>query len=227
MRPDATQAIEAALAKVPLFEEVSPLLVRQLAGRARLVKASPGAVIFREGEPGGTLAVLVEGTVSVTRATAQGERLLARRGPGDVLGELALLDQGTRSATVTADSDLRLVLLDAAGFESVLRGSRGFALELIRVLARRLRDAGEGVGSAGKVHERLAAYLLRECGEAQELRLTLTKTALAERLGARRETVSRAFAQLAEARLIRVSGRVVRLLDRGSLEEVAAEAGGV
>ena len=94
-----------------------------------------GATIFAEGDPGEAMYVVQSGTVEIRQAGAPVNTL----GPGEIFGELALIDQSPRSATARASSDCRLVALNEQRFLFSIQHSPLFALEVLRTLARRLR----------------------------------------------------------------------------------------
>lgn len=104
------------LKQVPLFSACSNRELRAIAGVVKEVDHPKGTVIAREGDPGVGLFVIVDGDAEVTI----GGKRMARLSRGDFFGEIALLDGGPRSATVTAKSDLRLLGLT----EWVFRGDR-------------------------------------------------------------------------------------------------------
>jgi CRP/FNR family transcriptional regulator len=129
------------LADVPLFSGCSK---RDLETIARIVKEldhPAGSVVAKEGEPGIGLFLILEGTADVS----VGGRKKATLGPGDFFGEIALLDGGPRTATVTATSDLRLYGLTEWVFRGVLKEHPAIAVKLLQAMAARLRDATKEV----------------------------------------------------------------------------------
>jgi CRP/FNR family transcriptional regulator, cyclic AMP receptor protein len=96
---------------------------------------SAGDVVFREGDAGDAMYVVLEGTVEVK---ANGEHV-ETLGPGEVLGEMALIDQGPRAATVVAQSACRLARIPEKRFLFMVRETPHFALQIMRVMAHRLR----------------------------------------------------------------------------------------
>lgn len=95
-----------------------------------------GAIIFSEGDdPGGLMYVVVEGQVDIL---VQGERI-DTLGPGISLGEVGLVDKGPRTATAVARSDCRLEPIDARRFQFMVQQTPYFALEMLEILALRLR----------------------------------------------------------------------------------------
>jgi len=107
MRPDPEQ-----LADVPLFASLSTEQLQAVATLSELRHAEPGTVLIGEGAPGYALFVLQEGTASVTSGGGEVRSL----GAGDFFGEIALLAEGPRTATVTATSPARLVVMYGSDF---------------------------------------------------------------------------------------------------------------
>ncbi len=136
---------EQAFQRVTLFAELSANDVAAITRAARPESAAAGDVLCREGEPGHDFYVIVDGEATVDR----GGRLLRRIGPGDSFGELALLDRGPRSATVTAATDLRLLRLAELDFSALLDEVPALAHKLLAALARLLREAEARSDAAG------------------------------------------------------------------------------
>lgn len=108
-------------------------------------RVEPGALLFREGDPGGSLFVLLEGEAAVYVRGPGGEHLkVAQLTPGDVLGERSCIDPSPRSATVTATSELHLLELSRAELDRMIRELPSVASRLLGVivqgLAHRLRS---------------------------------------------------------------------------------------
>jgi hypothetical protein len=111
-----------------------------------------GDSIFREGDPGDGLFIVEEGEVELTGG---GQKRIARLGPGDVFGELAVLEGRPRECGARAVSDLKLVRVDPGALEPLLRESPDVALLLLRRLARRLHEARDP-GAAAPAQARTA-----------------------------------------------------------------------
>lgn len=107
--------------------------------------AAAGDVLAAEGRTGRELIVIVDGTAVI----CVGGREVARLGPGDVIGEVALLDHGSRTATVVAETDLEAVVSSAAEFAQILAAVPAVARSLLVALARRLRAADDLLLAAG------------------------------------------------------------------------------
>lgn len=97
----------------------------------------PGGVIFSAGDTGNEMYVVRSGQVELRI----GDTVLETVGPGGILGELALVDPAPRSASAIAGPDCALARVDAAAFDDLVRRVPGLALEVMRVMARRLRKS--------------------------------------------------------------------------------------
>lgn len=94
-----------------------------------------GAVIFVEGQSAAEMYVVRDGTVSLRK----GGEILKTLDPGEVFGEMALIDHAPRTATAVAGPGCRLTVIDEASFHELVKKIPGFALELLRLVVRRLR----------------------------------------------------------------------------------------
>ena len=122
---------------VPLFSACTGEELELMSSRMTRVTFRAGEVLATEGAVGRELLVIVEGTATV----AVGAREVARLGPGDFFGEVALLDDGPRTATVTADTDGVAEVASHAEFKSLLLDAPHLVRNLLTGLARRLRAA--------------------------------------------------------------------------------------
>jgi SAM-dependent methyltransferase len=135
------QAILDHLRIVPLFADCSPVELETIASAVREVPAKKGAALTKEGAEGSSFFIIGRGTATVTR---KGKHL-AQLGPGSFFGEVALLTEGVRTATVTADGPMTLYELDASGFRDLMRRTPAVAQKVIEGLARRLQRADEEI----------------------------------------------------------------------------------
>ena len=124
------------LRNVPLFSGCTDKELAFIATRADEVDLPAGKVLCKRGESGGDFFVIVEGRVDVDAPNRKREL-----GPGDFFGEIALLDNGPRSATVRALTPLRCLVLGPAQFRDVLHQNGDIALKMLHVVTDRLRAA--------------------------------------------------------------------------------------
>jgi CRP/FNR family cyclic AMP-dependent transcriptional regulator len=123
------------LSEVPLFSELSKKELESLARSAKEVNHKQGAVLAKEGDSGLGFFLIADGTASVS---VRG-RPRAKMGPGDFFGEISLLDQGPRSATVVAETPVRLIGITQWVFKRLVEQNPALAWKLLRVMATRLR----------------------------------------------------------------------------------------
>ena len=103
-----------------------------------------GDVLFREGDPGEQMYVIQSGTVRITKNVAGADRVIAILGPGEFLGELAILNDKPRVATATVVTDMRCLVIEAKTLESMVTRSGEIAMRLIKKLAKRI-DAADAL----------------------------------------------------------------------------------
>ena len=138
---------EDDLARVDLFSGLRKKELKEVATCCREGKYSPGSVLISQGEKGLGLFILTKGTVRITRVNSPdgAEEVLGTAGAGDVIGEMALLDDLPRSATVTAVDDVTVLVLPFWEFRIIMRrilsSDPDVGLDLLAVLSRRLRTA--------------------------------------------------------------------------------------
>ncbi len=120
---------------VPLFSHCNRKQLAALAGEADELDINEGAALTHEGDRGREFIILVEGTADVKR----NGRLIARLGPGDFLGEIALITGAPRTATVTTTSAGRILVLTDRSFDRVTRDMPEIYASLVKALSSRLQ----------------------------------------------------------------------------------------
>jgi CRP/FNR family transcriptional regulator, cyclic AMP receptor protein len=135
----STQEKAAWLGRVQLFHGASPTSIDRLAEVTGEIDFPAGRHIVQQGMVGNGLYILVSGTARVV----QGDDLLARLGPGDFFGELAVIDQMPRTASVVAEEPVTCLALASWDLIALLEQDPHLALNLLRELALRLRAADE------------------------------------------------------------------------------------
>jgi CRP-like cAMP-binding protein len=138
--------VRLSLARVPLFADVECFYRELLAGLVQEVVLAPERTLFHEGDEGDALYVVTEGTLSVRVGAAD----VAVLGPGECVGDLALLDGRPRSATLVAREPCRLYRMDAGRFRELLGTLPPMARALLRVLDGRIRRMHPGDGDLSK-----------------------------------------------------------------------------
>lgn len=126
--------------RVPLFANLSPTDLKQLATIAQEELFSDGDTLAQEGEAGDVMYIIVEGEVRVITIKDQQEVELARRKAGEFVGEMALISKEPRIATLTAVGNVRALCIDQKSFEVLLRDRPDVSQAVIQVLAKRLKE---------------------------------------------------------------------------------------
>ena len=206
------------LGRVPLFAELSEEELSRVASVAIPRSFPKGVRVFHEGDDSDACYVVRSGDLRVTREHSDGRAIaLATLGSGDFFGELAMLDGGSRSASVETLADAELLALPAVDMRRVIAAHGDIAAKLIVALTRRLRETNERVArqSFQTVPSRVAgvlAQLIAEEAIPEEragITVRMTQSDLAQLAGTSRESVSRFLATLERAGVVAVGrGRV-------------------
>jgi CRP-like cAMP-binding protein len=133
----ATSTVDE-LKRVPLFAGLDRRELDLLAHQVKERRFAAGAVIMKEGATGQGLFIIRDGAVSVRR----GDRTVARLGPGEFFGELAVLDDGPRTADVVADKDSVCLALVSWEIRPLLQEHAGMTFKMLQEVVRRLRSGG-------------------------------------------------------------------------------------
>ena len=219
--------MDETLRRAGLFQGVDPDAVEALSNEFEIIDAPRGTTLFHEGDPGESLFIVLSGKVKLGRRSSDGrENLVAIMGPADQFGELSLFDPGPRTATATVVTDARVARLPKAALQKWVQDRPQIAMQLLRVVARRLRRTNTMLADLifvdvpGRVAKQLL-QLAQRFGSIDngQLRVThdLTQEELAQLVGASRETVNKALADFASRGWLRLEGKSVVILDRERL----------
>lgn len=208
--------MSVALQNIPLFSGLPDPDVQSLLKLATPRNFAKNALVIREGAEGESLFIVTAGKVKVYLNDDNGkEIILSVLGPGDFIGELALIDDDARSASVMTMEPSEFLVLPKSAFRDHLRKNPDLAMNIMRVLATRLRAADQMIGSLAlmDVFGRVARTLT-QLAKPAEGRMVVTdrytQQDIANMVGASREMVSRIFRDLTMAGLIQVEhGQIV------------------
>jgi CRP/FNR family transcriptional regulator, cyclic AMP receptor protein len=219
------QSVEAALARAELMAALSEATRARLAKQGAPCTVEPGNLLFAKGDKGDALYVLLEGEVEVRTSTEAGKDVrLAALKPPAVIGEMAVLDGGVRSADICAIRRSRFLRIHRDQALAALESEPKALLKLIAEMSRRLRHADEAIEDAQVLDlgGRLAQRLLEEAGDSPSV--TLTQTELARRIGASREKVNRKLHEWADEGWIAMGRSGIKLTARDKLKALIEEA---
>jgi len=220
------------LARVPLFAGLDARELHALAPTARSLTFRARQEVFHKGDAAGQLYVVVRGRLKALTTSAGGDDVVfSIMGPGEVFGEIGLLSERPRTATVRAIERSEVLALDRRELLAFLRGNPDAAIRLMGVLAERLARVSELVEDTQFLNlpVRLAKKLLAFAGRygrdeddgALRIDLKLSQEEWGDLVGATRESINKQMRAWGEEGLVRVDGGYVVLLRRGALERLA------
>lgn len=182
-----------------------------------------GEIVFEEGQPSEVLFVVQAGHVELLRRGVDGERLVARHGPGELIGEIPLLLGQPRTSRAIATTDTRLLQLDRATFEAMCIDRPEIALRVIHRLAGRAIDLEKRLAALGvdDLLRPIVRVLLRHASPGDKTaRIQTTLAKLAQEAGLRMTEAHRAMNQLLDQKLVRLVDDVLEVRDFEALAGV-------
>lgn len=215
-----------------LFAELDERELAAIAAVAKTRRYAKDDAIFHADEMGDVFCLIKEGQVKVTMISPEGkEIILSMLGPGDFFGEMALLDDEPRSATVVATEPLELVTIWRSDFLQILAENFTITRKILAELSRRLRMASNRIESLATmdVYGRLARFFLdlaARQGKALDSGYVSvrrpTHQAIANTIGTSRETVSRLIHDLMKQNLLLSEGKTI-YLRQSALDQFRSE----
>ena len=209
--------------RAPLFTALDEAAAVSLRASMDSVKIAKGSILFKEGDEGEHLYVIIDGKLKLGTSSGDGrENLLSILGPGEMFGELSLFDPGPRTSTATAVTDAKLLSLSHEKVIPWLKQNPEVSLQLLTRLSQRLRRTNEAVGDLvfSDVPGRVAKALIdlgdrfgKSIPEGLLVNHDLTQEELAQLVGASRETVNKALADFAGRGWLKLDGRSVLIAD--------------
>lgn len=232
---DPLQHAMAFLGSLPLFEGVDQAALLDIAGRTQCRTFGMGVTLFHQDMPGMMLYMLAEGHVRLYSIghTAQ-EFTYHICGPGEIFGELSLLDDGYHSETCITIAPVKTWLLSKDQLVDILQKYPPVNFRLLRILASRVRSTTRKAEAMAfqDVQGRLAYEILnlatrygKQGDEGIVISIPLNQNDLASMIGATRESVNKALSLLRTQNLIKLSGSNVVMTDQAGLERMLQERG--
>lgn len=130
----------SVLRQHPIFRELEPDALDQLCRYAKPTSLKRGATIFSKGDPGSSLYAVISGTVKISVSSPDGRNaILNLIGPGEIFGEVAVLDGGERTADATASTNCEILVIDRREFLPFVKQQPVLAMKFIELLCDRLR----------------------------------------------------------------------------------------
>jgi CRP/FNR family cyclic AMP-dependent transcriptional regulator len=222
----------AVLRKHPIFCDLDPEALDQLCRYAKHATLKRGAAIFSKGDPGNSLVAVIRGTVKISISSAEGRSaILNLIGPGEIFGEVALLDGLARTADATANTDCEIFVIDRREFLPFVRSQPALAMKFIELLCARLRWTSDQVEQVilQDLPGRLASALIRLTEKhklAQGGRtIAVTQQEISEMVGMTRESINKQLRAWAARNWVRLEHGAIVVLDSASLQAMAKSGG--
>jgi CRP/FNR family cyclic AMP-dependent transcriptional regulator len=213
-----------------LFADLDQAAVERLASYMTRRWIPRGTTIFSKGDPGNGLMGVLSGMVKISVMSADGrEAVLNIIQPGEVFGEIALLDGRPRTADATAMSDCEIMAIERREFVPFLRSQPDIALRLIEILCARLRRTSEQVEDVMLLDlpSRLAKALLQLADKVatpdSRRKVAITQREISQIIGMSRESTNKQLRAWARRKWIRLERGGVAVLDPSALAQVAAK----
>jgi CRP-like cAMP-binding protein len=221
------------LARVPLFQGFAPRDLDALVPAARSISVAARNEVFHKGDAGSQLYVVVDGRLKALTTSPEGDDVVFNvMGPGEVFGEVALLSESPRSATVRAIERCELLVLDRRDFLAFLKRNPDVAVRMLTVLVERVARVSELVEDVQFLNlpVRLAKKLVWFAGRygrpggngAVKIDLKLSQEEWGDLVGATRESVNKQMREWGDAGLIQIDAGFITLLRPEAIERLAA-----
>jgi CRP/FNR family cyclic AMP-dependent transcriptional regulator len=218
----------SVLRRHPIFHDLDQAALDQLCrySKARLVKRR--AVVFSKGDPGNSLFAVVKGTVRIGVTSAEGrEAVFNIIEPGELFGEIALLDGRERTADAVATSDCELLVIDRREFLPFVQSQPLLAMKLIDLLCTRLRWISDHVEQIvlpnlpGRLAKAIVRLAERDGSAHAKQKLTVTQLELSQMVGMSRESINKQLRAWAKRKLVRLERGGIVMLNKNALDEIA------
>jgi CRP-like cAMP-binding protein len=219
----------SALSVSSFFSALEPEIIMQIAALCTSRNLSDGETLFLKGDPGDALYFVRRGQIIIGTSTSTGRQLTHNiLGPGDIFGEIALLDGRPRSADAVASGPVELFMIRRSDFQDLLRRQPAIMTRIIELLCERLRFLSERLEEASlfSLKSRLARRLLK-LAEDFGGDISITQEELSVLVGAGRETVNRQLQKWQKSGILKLGRARVQIILSSRLEEEVFESGRV
>ena len=212
----------------PIFRDLAPEALDQLCRYAKHTALKRGATIFAMDDPGNRFYAVISGTVKISITSPEGrDKILNLIGPGELFGEMAVLDGGPRSADATANTDCEIFAIDRRDFLPFVLSQPTLGMKIIVLLSKRVRWLSDRAEQLNRrdLPGRLANTLLgltETCRfDAESRTIAITQQEVSEMVGMSRESVNKQLGAWALREWVRLEHRAIVVLDASALRELA------
>jgi CRP/FNR family transcriptional regulator, cyclic AMP receptor protein len=218
----------AVLRKHPIFCDLDADAFEQLGRYAKSATLKRGATIFSRGDPGNSLIAVISGTVKISISSPDGRNaILNLIGPGEIFGEVAVLDGQARTADAIANSNCEIFVIDRREFLPFVRSQPALAMKFIELLCTRLRWTSDQVEQVilQDLPGRLASALIRLTERHKTTQggraIAITQQEISEMVGMSRESINKQLRAWASRNWVRLEHGAIVVLDVAPLQEMA------
>src|SRR6202163_5128294 len=215
----------AVLRKHPIFCDLDNEAFEQLCRYAKHSTLKRGTTIVSKGDPGNSLIAVISGTVKISVSSPDGRSaILNLIGPGEIFGEIALLDGGERTADATANTNCEVFIIDRREFIPFVRSQPALAMKFIELLCARLRWTSDQVEEVilQNLPGRLASALIRLTEkhklEPQGRTIAITQQEISEMVGMTRESINKQLRSWAARDWVRLEHGAIVVLKAEPLQ---------
>ena len=223
----------AVLRQHPIFSDLEPEALDQLRRYAKRSTLKRGASIFSKGDPGTSLFAVISGTVKISISSADGRSAIFNLiGPGEIFGEVALLDGLARTADATANTNCEIFVIDRREFLPFVRSQPALAMKFIELLCARLRWTSDQVEEVilQNLPGRLASALIRLTEKHKTApkgrTIAVTQQEIAEMVGMTRESINKQLRMWVGRNWVRLEHGAIVVLNAEALQTLAESGSG-
>jgi CRP/FNR family cyclic AMP-dependent transcriptional regulator len=230
-RPSAGNKL-AVLRKHPIFCDLDAEAFDQLCRYAKHATLKRGTTIVSKGDPGNSLIAVISGTVKISVSSPDGRSaILNLIGPGEIFGEVAVLDGQPRTADAIANTNCEIFVIDRREFLPFVRSQPALAMKFIELLCARLRWTSDQVEQVilqnlpGRLASALIRLTERHRAAPQSRTIAITQQEISEMVGMTRESINKQLRVWADRNWVRLEHGAIVVLDAEPLHALV-EAGG-
>ncbi len=226
-RPATPIDRRALLLANPFFKDLDASLIDRLVAHAVNRKVTKGTVLFRKGDAGSRLYAVCAGAVRISVPSEQGQDAIFNLvPPGEIFGEIALLDGGERTADAVAIEDSELMVIERRDFVPLLRQHPEVAMKVIEILCSRLRKTTEQVEDIvflGLPHRLAKALLQLHRRAGGRGRINITQRELSQMIGTSRESTNKQLRDWERKKWLKLERGGVLILTPGALSSLVSD----
>ncbi|MBV9533003.1 MAG: Crp/Fnr family transcriptional regulator [Bradyrhizobium sp.] len=229
--PSSASIKLSVLRQHPIFRDLAPEALDQLCRYAKHTVLKRGATIFAKDDPGNSLYAVISGTVKISISSPDGRNaILNLIGPGELFGEMAVLDGQPRSADATANTNCEIFVIDRRDFLPFVRSQPTLAMKFIELLCTRIRWTSDQVEQVilqdlpGRLASALLGLTEKRKPDAESPTIAITQQEISEMVGMSRESINKQLRAWALRKWVRLEHGAIVVLDAAALRELA-EAG--